>query len=128
MRRISCVGAAIAMILLSFAKTPPGFIVGAFFSGLMTSLYGPASSSLIADLIGKELRVRAYAVPRFAVNLAFACGMTTAGLVAASSFFWLFGLWVLGHSPELLWLLCGLIGLAAAGLMLIPPRVEVEDS
>ncbi len=87
---ISCFGAAVAMMLLSFAKAPAAFVPVAFLAGLMTCLYYPASSSLIADLIGKELRVRAYAVQRFSINLAFACGMMTAGLVAASSFFWLF--------------------------------------
>ncbi len=87
---ISCFGAATAMLLLSLAKTPLVFVAVAYLSGLMTCLYYPASSSLIADLIGKELRVRAYAVQRFSINLAFACGMMTAGLVASSSFFWLF--------------------------------------
>lgn len=87
---ISCFGAAAAMLLLAMAKTPVVFVAVAYLSGLMTCLYYPASSSLIADLIGKELRVRAYAVQRFSINLAFACGMMTAGLVASSSFFWLF--------------------------------------
>ena len=87
---ISCFGAAAAMILLGFAKSVPAFVSGAFLSGLMTNLYYPASSSLTADLIGKELRVRAFAVQRLVINLATACGMMTAGLVAAHSFFWLF--------------------------------------
>ena len=87
---ISCFGAASAMLLLSTASTPTSIIVGTFLCGLMTSLFFPASSSLIADLVPKELRVRAYAVQRFSANLAFALGMTTAGLVAAHSFAWLF--------------------------------------
>lgn len=87
---ISCFGAAVAMILLALANSIPSFIAGAFLTGLMTNLYYPASSSLTADLIGKELRVRAFAVQRLVINLATACGLMTAGLVAASSFFWLF--------------------------------------
>ncbi|MFK7850749.1 MAG: MDR family MFS transporter [Akkermansiaceae bacterium] len=87
---ISCFGAATAMMILAFAKTIPSFVTGAFLSGLMTSLYYPASSSLTADLVVKELRVRAFAVQRLIINLATACGMMTAGLVAATSFFWLF--------------------------------------
>ncbi len=87
---ISCFGAAATMVLLSYARTPGALVCGAFLSGLATCLYYPASSSLIADLIGPELRVRAYAVQRFAINLAYAFGMMTAGLVAATSFFWLF--------------------------------------
>lgn len=87
---ISSFGAAATMMLLAFAKSMPEFVAGAFLSGLMTSLYYPASSSLTADLIGKELRVRAFAVQRLVINLATACGMMTAGLVAATSFIWLF--------------------------------------
>jgi MFS family permease len=87
---ISTFGAAAAMMLLALAKSMPAFMAGAFLCGLMTSLYYPASSSLTADLIGKELRVRAFAVQRLVINLATACGMMTAGLVAATSFFWLF--------------------------------------
>lgn len=87
---ISCFGAAATMMTLAYARSIPEFVVGAFFSGLTTSLYYPASSSLTADLIGKELRVRAFAVLRLVINLATACGMMTAGLVAATSFFWLF--------------------------------------
>jgi MFS family permease len=87
---ISTFGAAGTMMLLAFAKTVPDFVGGAFLAGMMTSVYYPASSSLTADLIGKELRVRAFAVQRLVINLATACGMMTAGLVAAHSFFWLF--------------------------------------
>ncbi|MGB6222574.1 MDR family MFS transporter [Haloferula sp.] len=87
---ISCFGAATAMLILSTARTVPSLICGTFLSGLMTCIYYPASSSLIADLIPKPLRLRAFAVQRFAINLAFGLGMCTAGLVAASSFFWLF--------------------------------------
>ncbi len=87
---ISCFGAAATMMLLAYARSLPEFVVGAFFSGLTTSIYYPASSSLTADLIGPELRLRAFAVQRLVLNLATACGMMTAGLVAATSFYWLF--------------------------------------
>ena len=87
---ISCFGAAGAMILLGTATSIPAFIAGALLCGLMTHLYYPAASSLIADIVSKELRVPAYAFQRLAINLAVALGMMTAGLVAASSFFWLF--------------------------------------
>jgi len=87
---ISCFGAAAAMLILSTARTVPTLVLGTLLSGLMTCIYYPASSSLIADLIPKELRLRAYAVQRFAINLAFGLGMCTAGLMASKSFFWLF--------------------------------------
>lgn len=87
---ISCFGATCAMLLLSVAQTAPAIVGGTFLCGLMTSLFFPASSSLIADIVPKGLRIRAYAVQRFSGNLAFAFGMTTAGLVATHSFTWLF--------------------------------------
>ncbi len=87
---ISCVGAACAMLLLSAAKTPLTIILGTYLCGLMSSLFYPASSSLVADLVPAHLRIRAYAVQRFSGNLAFALGMTTAGIVAGHSFKWLF--------------------------------------
>ena len=87
---ISCIGATCAMLLLSIAKTPFTIITGTFLCGLMSNLFYPASTSLVADLVPKDLRLRAYAVQRFSANLAFALGMTTAGLVAAHSFHWLF--------------------------------------
>ncbi len=87
---ISCFGASGAMLILSMAESVLALVSGTFLSGLMTCMYYPASSSLIADLIPLHLRLRAYAVQRFVINLAFALGMTTAGLVASSSFFFLF--------------------------------------
>ena len=87
---ISCFGATASMLILSTISTKSGIIGGAFLAGLMTCMYYPASSSLIADLIPEPLRIRAYAIQRFSINLAFALGMTTAGFVAGSAFSWLF--------------------------------------
>jgi len=87
---ISCFGATIAMLGLGTVHSVTGILSGAFLAGLMSCLYYPASSSLIADLISPELRIRAFAIQRLAINLATALGMATAGLVAASSFAWLF--------------------------------------
>lgn len=38
----------------------------------------------------------------------------------------LVGLWLFARSPEMLWILCGVAGIAAAGLMLIRANVH-ED-
>lgn len=87
---ISCAGAAVSMLALSQAVTPWALIVATFANGLMSSLYFPASSALLADMVPVSLRVRAFSCQRVAVNLGFALGMATAGFVAKHSFLLLF--------------------------------------
>ena len=66
----------------------------AYALGLIRGMYHAASSSLVADLVPKEKRVAGFAFLRFAINLGWAMGMTTAGLIAKAglSFFWLFAI------------------------------------
>ena len=78
------------MILLSAAVSPTAIVVAAFVVGLTRARYFPAASALLADLVPHRLRVRAFACQRLAVNLGFALGMMTAGLLAAHSFTMLF--------------------------------------
>lgn len=86
----SCAGAAIAMLGLSQASTAAWIIVLSGLVGLTSSMYFPAASALLADLVPAPLRVRAFGCQRLAVNLGFALGMMTAGALAAHSFLWLF--------------------------------------
>jgi MFS family permease len=87
---LSCVGAALCMLLLSQARGIPALVSVTFMTGLLTAIYGPAASALISDLVPPELRVRAFACQRFAINLGFAAGMATAGFMARHSFSVLF--------------------------------------
>ena len=59
-------------------------------AGVITELYRPATSALIADLILSEQRVRAYALFRFCINLGMAAGPAVAGMLASRSFLLLF--------------------------------------
>jgi MFS family permease len=87
---ISCAGAALSMLGLSQAHAAIPIIVLSGVVGMTSSMYFPAASALLADLVTAPLRVRAYGCQRLAVNLGFALGMMTAGALAAHSFLWLF--------------------------------------
>ena len=87
---ISCAGSAGFMLLISQAGSVSTLAPATFMTGLFSGLYGPASGALIADLIPPELRVRAFSCQRWAVNVGFAAGMATAGLMAKKSFLTLF--------------------------------------
>ncbi|BCX47473.1 MFS transporter [Haloferula helveola] len=86
----SCMSAAAAMLALSQAHTAGSIIVLSGMVGLVSAMYFPAASALLADLVPVELRVRAFGCQRLAVNLGFALGMMTAGALATHSFVWLF--------------------------------------
>jgi MFS family permease len=87
---ISCASAAAFMLLLSQAVTVHALAMTTFMLGLSSGIYGPAAGALIADLIPPELRVRAFSCQRWAINMGFAAGMATAGLMAKKSFTALF--------------------------------------
>ena len=87
---LSCAGAAATMIALSQAVTPFALIAATWGNGLLSAMYFPAASALLADMVPLHLRVRAFSCQRLAVNLGFAMGMATAGLVAQHSFLILF--------------------------------------
>jgi len=87
---ISCAGAALFMLLLSQAHGVPALVGTTFMTGMLTAMYGPAASALIADLVPPALRVRAFSCQRLAINFGFAAGMATAGFMAKQSFMALF--------------------------------------
>jgi MFS family permease len=86
----SMFGSAAAMLALSQARTLPLICVLAAVTGLVSELYRPASSALLADLVPPERRVTAFGVYRFAINLGFAIGPASAGFLAERSFLLLF--------------------------------------
>jgi MFS family permease len=60
------------------------------FAGFASGLYMPASSALLADIVPPEMRLRAYAGQRLAINAGFACGSAAAGFLISISTFALF--------------------------------------
>lgn len=89
---VGFLGTGLAMILLGSVDTLPLIWVAAFLVGVMADLFRPASSALVADLLGPEARVRAYALLFWAVNLGFSISTLSAGVLASFGFgllFWL---------------------------------------
>jgi MFS family permease len=79
-----------AMIALSQARSYPVIVAITFLVGAASEMYRPAAAALIGDLVAPEQRVTAFAMFRFALNLGFAAGPATAGLLAHDSFAVLF--------------------------------------
>lgn len=87
---VSMLSAAATMLALSQAGDLWLVLALAALAGLTSELYRPASAALLADLIPPERRVTGYALYRLAINLGFAAGPATAGLLAERSFFLIF--------------------------------------
>ncbi len=85
-----------ATLSLAFARSP--LPVGVLLSlyGLMGSLYDPASSAMISDLIPEGERAEAYSLWRVAGNAGIAIGPAIGGLLASLSYLYIFGGGALG--------------------------------
>lgn len=79
-----------AMLALSQARGLPMILILTFLSGAAAELYRPAATALIADLVEPEQRMFAFGLYRLAINLGFALGPATAGLLANRSFLYIF--------------------------------------
>src|SRR6185369_12720285 len=79
-----------AMIALSQAHAYAAILLITLAAGAAAEMYRPAAAALIGDLVAPEQRVTAFAMFRFAMNLGFAAGPATAGLLADRSFTLLF--------------------------------------
>lgn len=82
---LSLVSAALSTILLYHCETIPQLLIVAFLTGFCSSLYGPAASALLTDLVTEQQRVITFALMRLAVNAGFAAGPAVAGLLFTRS-------------------------------------------
>jgi MFS family permease len=87
---ISMFSSAATLLLLSQARGLPLIIVLTTIAGLTGEMYRPASSALLTDLTPAGDRLPAFTLNRLAINLGFAVGPATAGLLAERSFFLIF--------------------------------------
>lgn len=102
--------ASAAMLTLSTMHSLWGLAVTVAVLGLCTDLGRPSTTALLADVVPPADRVRAYGVLYLAFNLGLAIATALGGLLARTSFFWLFvgdaattfcfGLWVVWKIPE----------------------------
>ena len=87
---LSMFSSAATVLALSQVHSYGAILPLAFLAGLATEMYRPAGGALVADVVPEGQRVSAFALLRFAVNLAIAGGAAVAGLLANHSFFWVF--------------------------------------
>lgn len=87
---VSSLAGAVCMLCMSQAVDWRVLALLAFITGVINEAGHPASAALVQDIVPPEHRVMAYAVQRFAINLAWSLGPATAGFLAEHSFFWLF--------------------------------------
>ena len=87
---MTSIASAVCMISMSQAVDWRMLALLAFLTGAMTEAGQPAAAALVQDMVPPEHRVVAFAVKRFAVNLAWSLGPAVAGFLAEHSFFWLF--------------------------------------
>jgi MFS family permease len=78
--------------LLALSQADEIVLIGVLtiLAGLTGEMYRPASAALLADLVPAGQRLPAFALNRLAINLGFAAGPATAGLLADRSFTYLF--------------------------------------
>jgi MFS family permease len=81
---------AAAMIALGLAREPAAIATAAFAVGLCGEMYRPASSAIVTDLVPPAERARAFGLMYWAVNIAFAIATSSAGWLAAVSYWALF--------------------------------------
>lgn len=85
---VSMVTGTLSLLAMSQAVGPWALGAGALFFGWTTSLYRPAMSAAVADLVAPEKRVRAYGLIYWAANLGFSGASVLGGLLAKAGFFW----------------------------------------
>jgi MFS family permease len=83
---------AVFMLTLAYSTVLPVIVVCMFLLGLAIDVYRPASNALVADLAPTAQRPRVFGLLFWAVNLGFAGGVLTGGLLADSDIrllFWI---------------------------------------
>jgi MFS family permease len=72
----------IALMALYAASTPAALLLAGFALGVVTDIYRPASSALIADVVPAERRPHAYTLRYWAINLGASFGLFLGGVFA----------------------------------------------
>ncbi|MBN1482687.1 MFS transporter [candidate division KSB1 bacterium] len=90
----SLAGAGLVFISLSFVTNIWGITILTFLLALIAEAFRPANSTATADVSPPELRPRAFALLRLAINLGFTIGPVVGGLLARRNYALLF--WVDG--------------------------------
>ncbi len=100
-------------MLLGFMRTYPTLAIGTFILSLCNESFRPANSTAIAHYSSEGNKIRSYSLNRLAVNLGWAFGAATGGLLASVNYHLLF--WVDGCTN----ILAGIM------LLILMPRSKV---
>ena len=122
---LSMIASAVPILILSQVSTLPLLILFAGFAGLTASLYRPAASALLVDLVPPEQRVKAFAWYRLALNLGFAAGPALAGVLASHNFNLLF---FVDAASSLLFSGIALVGLPSRRERNITPSQNAQET
>jgi MFS family permease len=87
----SMAGSVAATLALAIVSGPVLILATAALTGLVTELYRPATSAILAAGVPGQQRVRAFGVYQLGVSAGTAAGTAIGGLVAEHSFLVLFG-------------------------------------
>jgi predicted MFS family arabinose efflux permease len=82
--------AGIAFLLLGRFQSPPAILTTIFCLAVVGEGFRPATSAALAGAAPPELRTRAFALNRLAINLGMSLGPSIGGFLAMRSYGWLF--------------------------------------
>lgn len=86
----SLVGGALALFVLGRMDGPWPIGTMVFLFALVSESFRPANAALLSQVCPPELRTKAFALNRLAINLGMAIGPAVGGLLAVWSYDWLF--------------------------------------
>ncbi len=86
----SMFGGAATLVILSFTTTSGAIMLLLPIFGLVSEMYRPAVSAMIADIVTPIQRSHAFGLMYVSINLGFAVGAALGGLIADHDFQWLF--------------------------------------
>ncbi len=87
---VSLFGSAAVILVFGTLKSPPAILVASAVFALVTEMYRPAASAMIADLAEPIVRNHAFGLMYFSINLGFCVGPMIGGALAVYSYRWIF--------------------------------------
>ena len=78
------------MLVMTGVHQPAALFASVFVLGVLNDAFRPGSITAVAASVGPELRRKALALNRLALNLGWACGPTLGGLLTQIDFAWMF--------------------------------------
>lgn len=81
---------AVALVGLGYARGTIPLAIAVVLAGFTIDIYRPASSAIVADLVGPRDRTRAYGLLFWAVNVGYSVAMVLGGTLARAGYEWLF--------------------------------------